>query len=613
MNTAQDEFVQIFISESEELLSELDNELVTLERNPEDLDTARSFFRNIHTFKSSADHFKLEALKTISHRLEDLLEKMIEESRAVSPSILELMFDGIDLLRKYFKAYVHDPAGNDNDVIPTEFIKRLEQALYEEEDLTESLVKAYKSIQDELKQNESFSHLSGILDRMTEQYYGIEGEGSSEEGEGEAGDKGEENSEAIEEFGANRSKTPRRAVAKSIRVHEDKIDKFLDSVGELITTGEVLKTIQNNMASVQKFEAHLVKEFETINIDFRDQIFSLQDSLMELRRVELDQIISQYPRMLRDIAISMGKEVQFNWRGEGSYFDKSLYDDLDAVLIHILRNAIDHGIEDTETRKEKGKSPQGTIDIDAFNDDTNLVIQIKDDGRGIDVNRLKSLALSKGLFSGGALARMTDEEAMNIMFMPGISTAKEVSEISGRGVGMDVVNEFLQKRAGHINVTSKIDEGTTLRLYVPLKATLGVIDGLTVVVKNIFFIIPAQSILSSLKPEPKDIISLAQKRCGVKIRGKSYPLIHLGSRFNLIPDDEVDYQEGICILLYHKGREMAIWVDEILEKKQIVLKDLEGLSKSPDIKGGAIMGSGQVGLVVNIEGIFGDAFQFEAI
>lgn len=705
-----DEIREIFVSETGEIITGLNNELIELEQNPKNYDAFKSIYRNMHTLKSSASVFNLTLLKVTAHRFEDLLELALDKSYQPSKSFFQLLFDGLDHIKKLFSAFTGDQSATDSDKkehgdliarienfmktvtqercddLPSEALALIQGVLFEFQGIEgllvgdtryHNLAKAIQSLQlgmddlvidipensgkwmygeqdisapinncqlwldthqqDEISPEEIsffFQEVSRLIDCLQR--------GNSNQLNALATEMQEtlnlfkaqglelidmivdyfagalkkvmdlvqmENLHQLETNVAkgapDSSNNPEKGqlLSKTIKVNEEKIDNFLNSVGELITIGEVLKTLQNKMEITFTDQNDLVKELEVANLEFAEQIFALQDSLMELRRVEVLQLMTNYPRMVRDLGVETRKSVVLSWDGEKSTFDKSLYEDLDKMLIHLIRNAVDHGLETDEEREVSNKSVPSRITIQAKNDESFLYIEVADDGRGIDGEKLKQAVASKNLKSLTELSRLSPEETLNLIFLPGVTTAKKVSDISGRGVGMDAVLEILKQRNGKIKISSTAQVGTCFSLQLPLKATLGVIDGLTVRVVDTCFIIPTQYILFSFRPTIDQIVSLGQSSVGIKVRDKVFPLIQLERRFNSSDRQVFDYEQGICILIEHKERACALWVDEVLEKRQVVLKTLDNLAKSNDILGGAIMGDGSVGLVINVENL----------
>ena len=388
----------------------------------------------------------------------------------------------------------------------------------------------------------------------------------------------------------------------TIRVNEEKIDMFLNGVGELITIGEVFNYIEKKMDAMTGIDSSLLKEYKSANMIYGEQIFTLHNSLIQLRRVEIKQVLSNTPRLVRDLAKSMNKEVVLTITGDDSFIDKSLLNDLDAMLMHIVRNAIDHGIETVEERKKLGKAPKGELRIEAENDDKFLKVHIKDDGRGIDVERIREVAPAKGLCSREKIMTMSEQEIINLIFLSGMTTTKEVSDVSGRGVGMDVVLSGIEKRGGSAKISTEKNKGTSVHLQIPLSVTLGVINGLVIKIAGNSFVIPMENILETFKPAEKQIVTVKKTGEAINVRDKFFPLIRLDKLFDFV-DHEFTGNHKICILIKSKEQEAGIWVDELSDQQQVVLKKLEGLPRSQNIMGGAIMGDGKVGLVLNVEGL----------
>ena len=367
-------------------------------------------------------------------------------------------------------------------------------------------------------------------------------------------------------------------------------------------------TLKKKMETMPEIDPDLKKEYKSANMVYGEQIFSLHESLIELRRVEIKQVLGNTPRLIRDLAKSTGKEVALIIKGDDSYLDKSLLNDLDAMLIHILRNAIDHGIEPVKERKKLGKPIMGEIRIEASNDDKFLHVHIKDDGRGIDVERIREVAKTNGIFSEEKIGAMSEQEIINMIFISGMTTTKEVSDVSGRGVGMDIVLTGIKKRGGSVNITTEINKGTSIHLQIPLSVTLGVINGLVVKIAGNYFVVPIEYILETFKPDKIQIVTVKSKGEAINVRNKLFPMIRLDKLFNFISDDKKD-NNRLCILIKNKEQEAAIWVDELSEQQQVVLKKLDGLPKTQSIMGGAIMGDGRVGLVLNVEGLLDNHFK----
>ena len=397
-------------------------------------------------------------------------------------------------------------------------------------------------------------------------------------------------------------------MGKTVRVNEEKIDMFLNGVGELITIGEVFNYIEKKMDTMPEIDPNLKKEYKSANLVYGEQIFSLHESLIELRRVEIKQVLGSTPRLIRDLAKSIGKEVSLIIKGDDSYLDKSLITDLDAMILHTVRNAVDHGIETVEERKKLGKLSRGEIRIEASNDDKFLHVHIKDDGRGIDAEKIREVAKAKGIFSEEKISAMSEQEIINMIFISGMTTTKKVSEVSGRGVGMDIVLSGIEKRGGSVNITTEINKGTSIHLQIPLSVTLGVINGLVVKITGNYFVVPIEYILETFKPDKIQVVTLKNKGEAINVRNKLFPMIRLEKMFNFISNN-TENNNRLCILIKNKDKEAAIWVDELSDQQQVVLKKLDGLPIAQSIMGGAIMGDGRVGLVLNVEGLLDNYFK----
>ncbi len=392
------------------------------------------------------------------------------------------------------------------------------------------------------------------------------------------------------------------AGGKSLRVAEEKVDAFMGFVGELIIANEVFNYIQKRLER-QPGVREIAQEFKNANLTFTELSNNLQKSLMAVRRVPLKTTVQKLPRIVRDIATSQGKQVNFVIEGDDLQIDKSLLEGLEDPLVHMVRNSVDHGIEDPETRAAAGKPAEGRVTLRAEADEETFRLVLEDDGRGLDVEALKAKAVANGLLAQEAADAMPDREAFGLIFGAGVSTAKTVTDVSGRGVGMDVVRSNISRLNGQIEVDSAVGRGTSVTIQLPMTVTLMVVEGLIARVGGEHYILPMTEVKESLRPEPGSVSTVTGRGEMVQVRGELYRLVRLYELLGIRPD-ETEPESGTVVLLQARGESCGLLVDELVSQQSVVLKDLgRSFAELATVKGGAILGDGRVGLVLDIEGL----------
>jgi len=377
----------------------------------------------------------------------------------------------------------------------------------------------------------------------------------------------------------------------TIRIDTLKLDELFDSVGELVIA-------QNFIAQNEKVSSI---EDESINraIETLSKITKkIQDRVMSLRMVAIKDTFDKMRRVVRDTSKKTGKEVHLIVEGEDTEIDKTMIDSLSDPLIHIIRNAIDHGLEfDADERLKAGKSTDGAVTLKAFHKSGSIVISVSDDGRGINKEKVLAKAIERGVISGDE--NLTDSQIFALIIQPGFSTTENVSDLSGRGVGLDVVKTSIEKLRGKIEIDSKEGEGTTLSMVLPL--TLAIIDGMLVRTAGEIYIIPTLSIVESFRPEKEIVNVFKEKGEFVSLRGQYIPIMRLSEVFNL-NTKRIEPWEGILVCVETEGGRIAILVDELVSRQQVVIKTLgKALSILKEISGGAILGNGDIALILNVE------------
>jgi two-component system, chemotaxis family, sensor kinase CheA len=381
------------------------------------------------------------------------------------------------------------------------------------------------------------------------------------------------------------------APKSTIRIDTFKLDELFDSVGELVIA-------QNFIAQNEKIRAI---EDESISraIETLSKITKrIQDRVMSLRMVAIRDTFDKMKRVVRDTSKKTGKELHLNVQGEETEIDKTMIDSLSDPLIHIIRNAIDHGLEaDAAERLSVGKKVEGTITLRAYHKSGSIVISVSDDGRGINKEKVLKKAIERGIIAGDE--NLTDSQIFALIMQPGFSTADAISDLSGRGVGLDVVKTSIEKLRGKIEIDSKEGVGTTFSMVLPL--TLAIIDGMLVQAAGEIYIIPTLSVVESFRPEREIVHALKEKGEFVSLRGQHIPVIRLSDIFEL-PTKRIEPWEGILVCVETEAGRIAIMVDELVGRQQVVIKPLgKALAKLKEITGGAILGSGDIALILNVD------------
>ncbi|QJT81301.1 chemotaxis protein CheA [Kosakonia sp. MUSA4] len=393
---------------------------------------------------------------------------------------------------------------------------------------------------------------------------------------------------------AAREKPARASESTSIRVAVEKVDQLINLVGELVITQSMLAQRSNELDPVT--HGDLITSMSQLQRNARD----LQESVMSIRMMPMEYVFSRFPRLVRDLASKLDKQVELTLQGSSTELDKSLIERIIDPLTHLVRNSLDHGIETPQKRVEAGKSPIGNLILSAEHQGGNICIEVTDDGAGLNRERILAKAISQGM---AVNENMTDEEVGMLIFAPGFSTAEQVTDVSGRGVGMDVVKRNIQEMGGHVEIKSKQGTGTTIRILLPL--TLAILDGMSVKVNNEVFILPLNAVMESLQPREEDLHPLAGGERVLEVRGEYLPLVELWKVFDVM-GAKTEATQGIVVILQSAGRRYALLVDQLIGQHQVVVKNLESnYRKVPGISAATILGDGSVALIVDVSALQG--------
>lgn len=547
------ELVQGFIEEGTSNLQMIENGLLALEEEPGNLKIIDEIFRPFHTVKGVAGFLNLTEINSFCHGFESVLDDARKGDLPVTSYMTNTVFEAIDALRMMVDAIDESrqkeeyiPHGVDLDYFNHVLnVIRLNLTDHDEDTPTQEVVKtSTKPVK-----------VDGPSRAVTKS------------ADGHANKKSE----------------------TSVRVSTDKMDILLDLVGELVLTQNMVTSNETIKRSEDKRLLQDMGQLKRITT-------SLQDLSMSLRMVPIKELFQKMNRIVRDLSKKSGKKIRLEYEGEDTEIDRNMVDELYEPMVHMIRNNCDHGVEMPDERVAAGKDETGTVFLNAFYRGGLVIIEITDDGRGIDAKKIKKIAADRGLCDIND--DIPDKEVVNFIFAAGFSTAKEITDVSGRGVGMDVVRKAIEKLRGNIDVQTELGKGTTMSIRLPL--TLAIIDGVIVRVGNERFIIPTTSIKESLLCPEESYSEIAGRGETVLIRNKVIPLMRLDRIFEI--EGGVKHpKDGTLMIVESDGKEAAVPVNEMLDKQEIVIKSLgEGLNKIKGLSGGAIMSDGRVGLIVDV-------------
>ncbi len=586
--------LQDFISESRGHLDNADVQLLTIENEPEEPEALNALFRSFHTIKGSAGFLDLTDISKLSHVAEDLLDKARKGSLMLNSSVVDVIFESVDALRRLLddveKALTTGESVGPDEGLPPLFI-HLKLALSGQLDSnsTAAPVEPNKRLGEILVESGSASE-EEVNEALSSK------DGQSKLGEALVRDgkvKASEVAGALRAQKQARTPTGKNEAVKvreSIKIDTDRLDKLLDVIGELV----IAESIVSQDEEILDEASHRV----TRNLRQLHKITRLVQELgMSMRMVAIKPTFQKMARLVRDLARKGGKNVEFVTNGEDTELDRSVVEKINDPLIHLVRNSLDHGIEDDpQKRVAAGKPAVAKVELRAFHRGGNIFIEIADDGRGLNREAILEKAREKGVVEDGS--ELSDKEVFHLIFAPGFSTAKEITDVSGRGVGMDVVKRNIEALRGNIELLSKPGEGTTVSMQLPL--TLAIIEGLIILVGEERYIVPTLSVIESMRPTKEDVSTVNGRSEMLKVRGALMPLYRVSRIFDT-PGAEEDMQKALVMIVESQGKQVALMVDKLLGQQQVVIKSLgRGMGKVQGISGGAIMPDGRVGLIMDI-------------
>lgn len=557
-NDDMQELVQDFLVETNEIIENLDHDLVELESNQNDLELLNKIFRGAHTMKGSSSFLGFNKLAELTHHAEDILNKLRKGEMVVTREIMDTLLEFVDKT----KQIINDIENGTDTADCSSVIENLKLA---SEGRLTATVKAAPAAQ------------------------------APQAAQPVAAPKPQPQAAPKQE--AAKPTHQATQVEQTIRVDVSRLDSLVNLVGELVLSRNMLSQIAGELEN--KFEnEYLVEQLLVATNAIGMNTTELQLAIMKTRMIAIGKVFNKFPRVVRDIARDTGKEIELIISGEETELDKQVIESIGDPLLHMIRNSCDHGVETPEVRLSKGKPRMGTVNLSAYHEGNHVVIEIKDDGAGMDPDKLKRKAIEKGVITVDEANNMDDKQAFSLIFKAGFSTAEKITNISGRGVGMDVVRTNIEKLNGIITIDSKINEGSTFYLKLPL--TLAIIQALLVEVAGETFAIPLASVVETVRITNEEIHSFEGREV-LKLRDRVLSLIRLDEAFAL---DELEQDEIYVVVVALAEKQLGFIVDKLIGQEEIVIKSLgDYLGGNPGIAGATITGDGRVRLILDVAGV----------
>lgn len=581
-----DEIVAEFLVESHENLDQLDQDLVALEREPGSRELLSSIFRTVHTIKGTCGFLAFGKLEAVTHVGESLLSRLRDGEMSLNPELTSILLEMVDVVRSLLASI--EESGNEGDADYSELVGRLRAVLDDAPARTLETPPAAKGTDEPslgaLLLAEGEIGVDDLTIALAEQEVGDHrplGEILVDDGAVTS----EEVSEALQgQAGARRS-----VADSSIRVDVDLLDALMNLVGELVLTrNQLLQRAATREDPELQRTAHRLNRIAG----------ELQEGVMKTRMQPIDNVWSKLPRVVRDLCVSLGKSMRVEMEGRDTELDKTILEAIKDPLTHLVRNSVDHGVEEPSVRVAAGKLAEGRLLLRAFHEGGQVNIEITDDGAGIDPAKLRDKAVSRGMMTREAADQLGDRETLHLIFQPGFSTSAVVTNVSGRGVGMDVVKTNIEKIGGVIDVVSVIGQGTTVRMKIPL--TLAIIPALVINAADNLYAIPQVNLLELVRLEREQALTRIETIQGTpvcRLRGALLPLVNLRHELGL---PSVDRETTFIAVLQADGRQYGLVVDDINDTEEIVVKPLGKQLRGVALYAGAtIMGDGRVALILD--------------
>ena len=575
-----------FYGEAVDHLQQIEAALLALDQQPDNPEALNSIFRSFHTIKGNAGFLGLVPMQSLAHEVESLLDLARNQKLRLNAPIITVILASRDALQALTQqvALALEKGQLPNQIIPVGHLIRAVKKLAANPvsaDVEISLPVAAQRPATVSVQETALPEEPSAIEAPSTPFTGTEGAAHMET----AAPTAIKSSLPNQVGGA----APKVAAGATVRVNTEKLDSLMDVVGELvIVQSQLLETARQHGENTGSPLQRNVAQLSRITKE-------LQHTAMSLRMIPIKQSFQKMERLARDLARDFNKKVSFVTSGEDTELDRTVVEEIGDPLVHMVRNALDHGLEPTAARVAAGKPETGTLHLKAYHQGSNIVIELQDDGRGIDPDRIYKKAIEKGIVALGAV--MSRDEILALIFAPGFSTAEKVTSVSGRGVGMDVVKRNIEKLRGKIEITSQIGHGSTFKIKLPL--TMAIIDGLVVRVGEDRFILPSTSVQRALRPTREMISTVHGQGEVLDLRGRLVPSHRLHRRFGIAHQAENPW-DGIVVIVEHSGKVSALLVDEMVSKQEVVIKNLGAFMQSlPGVAGGAILGDGNIALILD--------------
>ncbi|HIJ80230.1 MAG TPA: chemotaxis protein CheA [Desulfuromonadales bacterium] len=581
IDSADQELLEGFLAETMELLDKLDEDLVALEKASDDAELLNRIFRSIHTIKGASSFLGFDLLVKVAHTTEDVLNRLRKLELTLTPEIMDAVLEATDLV----KLLVSDiKAGDIQERETGDTISRLLPFLTE----TDSTPRKEPSTQPQ--QSAPIPVTAPLSPQPPDAMMVALAQPSSE--------------------GIPRSVTPHPKVLEgrgeelydntTVRVDVTRLDDLLDQVGELVLERNRMIQLNQDLSQGDINQAGFQDEFGKLTKRISFVTSELQMQVLKMRMIPVEKVFRKFPRIVRNVARDLAKEVDLRIMGEETELDRSIIDEIGDPLIHLIRNALDHGLETPQERLDAGKQPAGSLILSAGHEGNHIVISIKDDGRGIDCDRVGRKAVEKGLLTDDQLASMSQNEILDLILLPGFSTKEKVSDLSGRGVGMDVVKTNIKKLNGIIEIRSERGQGSEFLLRLPL--TLAIIQSLVVEVGREVYLVPLTSVLETFRVEPRSFHQIGGQEV-LKMRDSVLPLIRMQRVFSIEQEGKA---EEFCyvVVVGAADKRIGLVVNRLIGQQEVAIKSLGPyLTDVPGIAGSTILGDGRVALIVDPAGM----------
>lgn len=630
------EIIEDFLIEAFEMVEQLDQDLVELENNPEDLDLLNRIFRVAHTIKGSSSFLNFDVLTHLTHNMEDVLNKARRGELKITPDVMDVILESIDLMKALLSVIRDNGTDANSGIDVSDCVRRL-QAISKGETIDEVATETQtqpaqtqetpdsSTTQDTTEATESTSNtqaqdepnyanmsaeeveaeIARLLAKRQEEDKKRRQEKKQEEAQAKvaAETKQKATSATAQPATKTTSKTdsggqkpPSVAVEPTVRVDVKRLDHLMNLIGELVLGKNRLIRIYGDVEERYDGEKFL-EELNQVVSSISTVTTDLQLAVMKTRMLPVGKVFSKFPRMVRDLSRELGKNIDLIISGEETELDKSIVEEIGDPLIHIIRNSCDHGIETPDIRTANGKSEVGKVELKAYNEGNHIVIEIKDDGKGLDAEMLKKKAIEKGLINERDAESMSEKEAFGIIFRPGFSTAASITNVSGRGVGMDVVKTNVEKLNGIIEIDSEKGVGTTQKLKIPL--TLAIMQALLVGVQEEYYAIPLSSVLETVRVSQEEIYTVDGKSV-LRLRDEVLSLVRLADIFKV---DSVleSLNEVYVVIIGLAEQKIGVIVDYLIGQEEVVIKSLGYYLKGTEgIAGATVRGDGKITLIADV-------------